>query len=395
MWKYSKEKPLYKKVKGELEVNWDFLHSILLKQSPSDTFHEDKFVKWLRNHIRKYVPNVSIETDKIGNTYVTKGKSDVYPCIVAHTDTAQNYHENMQIVNTKTWVLAIDNNTGTQIGPGFDDKAGIYVALTLLKKFDNIKCFFPTMEEIGLIGSSRANYDWFKDCSFLAQPDRNSYNCDFISRTNGIEVCNEDFMSKISQEMAKYGYKKATGSCTDIGALKKSNIVTCPAFNYSCGYFDEHSDEEVLNCNAFSNALNFLNEVIIKEGYNEHYHIVPKEEPITDYRTYYKPTYQPSNQKELFEDYDEDFYNYNKSYSSPILNDVKHDCAGYDFNDSEGMTWVEDSLEIGQCPYCSNTELIEQVDTSLMCSSCNSIWNIPTDIKNIRYNESINVRNYY
>ena len=36
MWNRSKEKPLYKKVKGELEVNWDFLHSILLKTMYND-----------------------------------------------------------------------------------------------------------------------------------------------------------------------------------------------------------------------------------------------------------------------------------------------------------------------------------------------------------------------
>ncbi len=371
MWSYKKqEKPLYEKVKGDLEVNWDFLHTLLLKQSPSDTIHEDKFIKWLRNYIKKNIPTAKIETDSIGNTYVTKGKSNIYPCIVAHTDTAQQYHENMQIVNTKTWVLAIDNNTGTQIGPGFDDKVGVYIALTLLKKFDNIKCFFPTMEEMGCIGSSQANFKWFKDCSFLAQPDRNSYNCDFISHTNGIQVCDISFMSQIKEEMLKYGYKAASGTCTDIGAIKKSDLVECPAFNYSSGYFLEHSDEEVLNCNAFSNALNFLNEVIEKVGYIEHYHKSPKYEPVTYYNN--KKWEDPRDYSTLFDDlYDQD------SVIIPKKQSVRHDCEGFTYNDYDSLQWVEECLEYGECPHCQSNNLVEQVDTSILCTNCDAKWNIP------------------
>ena len=132
MWN-NREKPLYKKVKGNLEVDWKLLETLLKLQSPSNTSYEKLFIKWLQEYIETENPGVLVEFDKIGNTYVTKGKSDIYPCIVAHTDTAQNYHKNLQIINTGTWVVGLDGNTGLQVGPGFDDKAGVLIALTLLK----------------------------------------------------------------------------------------------------------------------------------------------------------------------------------------------------------------------------------------------------------------------
>jgi len=362
MWN-SKKKPEYEKVKGNLEVDWTLLETLLKLQSPSNTSYEKIFIKWLQDYVEKENPGVLVEFDKIGNTYVTKGKSDIYPCIVAHTDTAQSYNPHLNIINTGTWVIGLDNSTGTQIGTGADDKCGILIALTLLKKYDNIKCFFPVQEEIGLIGSSQADLDFFKDCSFLAQPDRNSYNCDFISETNGIEVCNNKFMDTISTIMTKYGYKEASGTCTDIGALKKSTEVTCPAFNYSCSYFNEHGDQEVINCNAFHNALNFLDEVIAKEGYNEHIHNF-KNISYASYGYSFKENYWD----------DDELPSYLKEKS---MIDVEHDCPEFDFNDPEAFEWAKDCLECGECPYCSNNELELMKDTSLFCESCGSAWNIP------------------
>lgn len=135
-----------------------------------------------------------------------------------------------------------------------------------------------------------------------------------------------------------------------------------------CGYFDEHSDEEVLNCNAFSNALNFLNEVIEKIGYEQHYHKSPKYQPLAYYNN--KKWEDPRDYSKLFEDYDD-------TVIIPDKQGVRHDCEGFSYTDYDSLQWVEECLEYGECPHCQSNNLVEQVDTSILCTNCDGKWNIP------------------
>ena len=47
---------------------------------------EQDMIQYIINFCVKNLPNSKIKVDD-NNVYVTKGVSDVYPCIVSHTDT--------------------------------------------------------------------------------------------------------------------------------------------------------------------------------------------------------------------------------------------------------------------------------------------------------------------
>ena len=109
--------------------------------------------------------------DKNGSVYVTKGNSDVYPCVVAHIDTV---HEPVEMkINEemlpnaqgelKLSLKAYEKESGNPTGIGGDDKAGVFICLKMLEQFDNIKAFFPVAEETGCHGSNDADKEFFKE----------------------------------------------------------------------------------------------------------------------------------------------------------------------------------------------------------------------------------------
>lgn len=361
-WYESKELPTIKKVKNKLKLNKKLLKSLLLFQSPSKTQEMLNFRDWVKNYVNK-IPNVSTKLDEYGNLYVTKGSSDIYPCVVAHLDTNQDIYKGMTILEINNIMFGFDKSTGKQCGLGADDKNGVYIALEMLKRFDNIKCFLPLDEEVGCKGTKEADYTFFNDCSFIAQPDRRNYTTDFITNTNGIEVCNENFYNLFKNLFKKYGYSTNTGVYTDIGEIKKSDIVNIPAFNYSCGYLNEHCENEIILTDALENALNFIFELITCHGYTKHYH----KSEIKKYDDFYyslDKEYTLWNQEELEEE-----------------NTIKFECEHFQFSESyQDLKWIEDCLEIGECPYCQS-HLNDKYDKEKQivyadCKNCNSKWDI-------------------
>jgi len=91
----------------------------------------------------------------------------------------------------------------------------------------------------------------------ILQLDRRSYTTDLITYTNGIKTCSPEFVEAASEIMATYTYSENNGIATDIGALKKNELVDCIAVNVACGYINEHSDQEVISVPHLINAINF------------------------------------------------------------------------------------------------------------------------------------------
>ena len=81
--------------------------------------------------------------DQYGNVYVTKGEADVYPCVIAHTDTVHSITEMVveeeQLPNVhgelKDSFKAYHAVTGKPVGIGGDDKCGVYSCLDVLDNF--------------------------------------------------------------------------------------------------------------------------------------------------------------------------------------------------------------------------------------------------------------------
>ena len=200
-----------------------------------------------------------IEEDTHGNIYVTKGKADLYPCIVSHLDQVHRYCPNKSIIRNDDYLLAFDG--GKQVGTGGDDLVGVFMCLNLLETTDNIKVVFFLQEEIGCIGSNACDLDFFKDCKFIGQADRKG-NADFINYSNGVKLFDEEFSTFVAPILEVYKYKECTGVATDAGALSKRNVgIAC--FNISCGYHNPHSSTEYVVISEVETCFYVIKDIIM------------------------------------------------------------------------------------------------------------------------------------
>ena len=115
----SSQKPEFPKLNNEIKIDWDLFYTLLYKQSPSKSQHQEYYVAWLLDYL-KQKPGLEISVDDYGNIYVVKGEADLYPCVVCHTDINQDYTPNLKIERNEKWVYGMDMDTGLQCGVGFD-----------------------------------------------------------------------------------------------------------------------------------------------------------------------------------------------------------------------------------------------------------------------------------
>jgi len=234
---------------------------------------QQEYFEWINtNFIKKNKIKCVIDYDKYGNIYITKGKTDIYPCVVSHLDTVHDFDKNFKSYQCGNFVIGMSK--GYQCGLGADPKAGLYILLQLLLATDNIKCVLFLNEECGYKGSSNANMDFFKDCSFLMQFDRNSFENDIIEHTNGSQVLSEEFKSEMYPLMRDFHYEFNYGTGTDIGQLR-NNGLTINSMNISNGSFNEHCSNETCSINHMLNALNFGFEMIKVLGKTQYTFLIP------------------------------------------------------------------------------------------------------------------------
>jgi len=241
-------------------TNYDLLKDIMLFQSPTyDTARNKAKAIYLLQMIQEYTGVEGINTG--GNLYFTKGNAEFYPTVVAHYDTAQDYHEDMQIIQTKDWIFGFNNYEAKQCGIGADDSVGLYFAVEMLKRLDHCKVVLFYGEERGCIGSNECDMSFFEDSLVVTQLDRRSYSTDFIKYTNGLQVFPEEHYDLIAPLMKTYGYSFNNGSCTDVGALRRRGLKVA-SHNLSCGYLNEHMNDEVIHINSMENAFCFAQEML-------------------------------------------------------------------------------------------------------------------------------------
>lgn len=196
-----------------------------------------------------------------GNMYVTKGTGP-YPCIVSHTDTVHKIipKEDYTIIANDEYAIGYDKANMSVTGCGGDDKVGIYICLQLLRDMDNIKVAFFRDEEVGCVGSYKANVKFFDDVRFVLQCDRKG-NSDFVNNIYGVELQSKKFKKESAKIIKKYGYKPSTGMLTDVYALTQMGVNVSVA-NMSCGYYNPHSDDETVVFADVENCLAMCYEIM-------------------------------------------------------------------------------------------------------------------------------------
>lgn len=234
----------------------EFYKSLLAFRTHSRSPKQIEFRDWLRNHIETHYQNIETQIDKYGNLYVQKGDpTKTVNCVIAHLDINQRVvTDNVEIMVVNNWILGIDRDTGKQIGLGHDDKTGVYFCLQALKRFKNLKVFFPLDEEVGCVGSRAAEPAFFENVGFMLQLDRRGKS-DISTSSNGNDLLTDETQKELQHILDAYEYKFTRTISTDVGFLV--GAIDIQGTNISCGYYNEHTNEEILNINQYENAESF------------------------------------------------------------------------------------------------------------------------------------------
>lgn len=339
-----------------IEPDYVLLLQLLRFQSLSESKVQDVLIDWIVRWVEAKGIEIKHKKDEYGNLYITKGQADLYPCIVAHVDINQDYKEDYDILIGTKHIVGYDNVRGEQCGLGFDDKVGVYFAMVMLinSNIPNLKVFLSKDEEIGCKGTKRAKMKFFKNCSLLIQLDRRSDYNDISESTNGVDVVSEEFMLAMQELNHKYSYDWEHCVYTDVGELKRQG-VECVAFNISCGYFNEHCDNEVLSKDHFVNAINYGYEIIISLGGKKWKH-----------KSFIKDWKKKDSLVYTRDDFPTSFNSGGKAW---------HHTPEYRFTKLD-EPYIQEQVEVGTCPVCAST-LISLYEEESHCLTCESTYNIP------------------
>ncbi len=273
-----------------------------LYQINSKSGNEAQITDFIVTFVQSHYPSVEVEVDSTGNIYITKGKSDTYPVVVAHTDQVGTYKGNITIFRSEGIIIGIGED-GKQVNLGADDKNGIWIALELLRTEPVLKVAFFPGEEIGCVGSKACNMDFFNDARFVIQCDRRN-GSDFIHTAGSVKLCDDSFPS--AELKTKYGYQNTTGLMTDVQTLKKRGLsVAC--CNISCGYYNPHTTSEYTDVGELINCLQFVREIVQTVEHTPH-----------EYKPYSSTYSYTGSSSQLSFDWDDsledDYYNWYERY---------------------------------------------------------------------------------
>jgi hypothetical protein len=179
-------------------------------------------------------------------------------------DTVHPIVEDLSLLSVGDNITGFNTIAMKQTGIGGDDKVGIFIALSCLMKYDNIKIAFFRDEEVGCQGSYDADLEFFNDCSFVLQCDRRG-NKDFVTTASGVELSSYHFQNSIQDILTTHGYTFSSGMMTDVMALKENGLRTSCA-NISCGYYNPHMENEYVNVPDVMNCLSLVCSIIEKCG---------------------------------------------------------------------------------------------------------------------------------
>ena len=217
----------------------DFLASIMKVQSASYKTH--RMAKFITKTLQK--DGLGYSKDKYGNIYVEKGNADLYPTMVCHIDTVHAMNDNVRIVQTGDKMFSIDSSNCHRIGIGGDDKVGIYITLSCLRAFDNFKAVFYLDEEVGCVGSSQSDFNFFDNSTIVLECDRKGYG-DFVTNISGTILSDDTLIDDIQVILDNYKYVTTNGGLTDV--LEIAENTNIQVANISCGYYEPHTDNEYI-----------------------------------------------------------------------------------------------------------------------------------------------------
>lgn len=184
--------------------------------------------------------HINFNRDKFYQIYSLSNPSA--PIICCHMDQVGN--RPLTKISHKNGIITADRNIGA------DDKNGLWLCLSLLKKYPDTNFIFSTCEEIG--GNIDRLLQKIDISSFPYALVFDRRGCsDIIGYDNG--YCSKEFQNAIAEIGHHYGYSPSRGIYSDCDKL--SQYVNC--VNLSCGYYNAHTDKEYTVIKELKTALSF------------------------------------------------------------------------------------------------------------------------------------------
>ncbi len=242
---------------------------------PSYSGNERKLVNFICEFLEEN--KIPYKVDELFNIYCTKGDADIYPCVVAHTDTVHNNNH----IDVRTELKKNCRNVlkeaykgydakGKPTGIGGDDKAGVFACLTLLLELPALKASFFVSEEIGCKGSKEADEAFFENVGYAIQFDA-PYDYMVTEVSSGVPLFDRrsEFFKKANNVLVEYIIPEyGSHPFTDVYALKKLFDFSC--INLSIGYYDHHTANEYVILEDVENGIKIGREMIASLGYEKY-----------------------------------------------------------------------------------------------------------------------------
>ena len=208
-------------------------------------YTQNDLKKTLAAIYNNYEP-IKYETIETDDYLYVRGLDECPVCLVCHLDTVfedpYRYYTGKPIVKQEAEPRRLEwfHDTEKKVlwspdGAGFDDRAGVYIALMLIDKGADV--LFCTDEEVGCLGAKafcRDYKEFPRKIKYFVELDRAYFqDCVFYNCTN------EEFQDYVET----FGFIKDKGSYSDIYFLGPHFDIAC--VNLSVGYFNEHEQIEI------------------------------------------------------------------------------------------------------------------------------------------------------
>lgn len=259
----------------------------------------------VRDYLKPILINLmdTVRVDNDGNLLAEKKCGDGNGATVllsAHMDTVKGVLADRKLIITEDGIIMSSKGV-----LGADDRAGIAIILTVLRNLNKlnfngtIKVAFSREEEIGCIGASKIDPDWYEDVDLAIVVDRRG-NRDIVVGC-GMAFCSDAvgyFMEEVSK-MADMDWKCVEGGISDAMVFAENGINS---INLSAGYMNEHTANEYVSLKDMRDTVRLILQTIaVINQFYKAFGIVPNENKWVK-SWYYKGNYN------YYEDSFEDGY---------------------------------------------------------------------------------------
>lgn len=222
----------------------------------------------------------NVKVDDYGNLLADKKCGDGNGATVllsAHMDTVKGVLADRELIETEDGIIM--SNKGAL---GADDRGGIAIILTVLRNLNklnfngHIKVSFSREEEIGCVGASKIDPDWYANDTDLAIVVDRRGNRDIVVGC-GMAFCSDSvgyFMEDVSK-MADMDWKAVEGGISDAMVFAEHGVNS---INLSAGYMNEHTVNEYASLKDMRDTVRLILQTIaVINQFYKTFEAVPRE----------------------------------------------------------------------------------------------------------------------